>query len=170
MKDYLIPGMLVKLRNGEVAIIAYETNGITTRKILSWNDCSGRSVEIKDYNDKLEYPSAIYLSIDIIYSLNGFTSPFDMDEKKRAILWERNANNKFSYSERALALHLKDLVNYLCPSKNIYLIKKLNNIISIISDEGVEVNFPSKTTFINIPINKQVNVDDIIHGEILQQK
>lgn len=157
-KEFLKAGMLVKFQNQEIAIVC----NCSDRKMLSWNDRSGRCLELRDYNDDLTFPENSILNIDVVYDKGGYLTPFDMDPEKRLVLWNRNKEG-FSQKEKIKATEIKYLFSSLCNSEQPISIVPLKGAIVVYNDL-MKLFFPNNVFF---NLEKPMFLGDIIDGEIL---
>lgn len=156
-KKFLKPGMLIKFHNQETAIIS----SCSDRLIISWNDESGRSLNLEDYNDDLIF-GRDSLDIDVVYDTGGYIKPFDMDPEKRLVLWDRNREG-FSQKEKSKAIEIYHLFSSLCASNKPIIIVPINDIIEIYNDL-IKLTIPNDVFF---NLTKPMFLSDIIYGEIL---
>lgn len=154
-KEYIKPGMLVQLKSGELTIASYK-NRIREDIFLSWNDRTGRCLQLEDYLDDLTYPNHEELNIDKVYDIGIYCKPFDMDTSARSVLWDRYSNYRFSGGERTTAACLIGMLNmfskkfnskipikYNSSTKKIYI---GNNEVCLIIPEEFFPNLKESTT------------------------
>lgn len=157
-KKFLKPGMLIKFHNQEVVIVS-ECSG---KIIISWNDGSGRCLEVEDYNNDLTFSKNFDFNIDTVYDTGDYLTPFDMNPDKRLILYDRNREG-FSQKEKIKAIEINYLFSSLHMSNKPIIVVPINDIIEVYND-SVKLIFPNDVFF---NLTKPMFLGDIINGEIL---
>lgn len=156
--------MLVKLRGYEEPLIIYIDD--ISNLCLSWNDKSGRTLQLINYNNDLTYKNYKEYDIIIIYSLGPFYEPYTMDTKNRYIVWRRDTINVFSLDERMKAISIKGIFDSLCNEKEDIIIERINPDFLNIKNKSISMTIPD-IIFPNLHIDK-LPLDAIIIDEILQ--
>lgn len=162
-KEYIKPGMLVKFHSGEIAIANYEHNHDEDIG-LSWNDKSGKSLDLKNYSEDLSYPNHEDISIDEVYGVGSFYDPFNMNTSLRTLLWKRNGN-KFSQDEKVTANYLLVILNSFKRRVDETSIRYTHKGQIFIGDEEVSLIIPEKF-FPNL--KEATTLEAIVNGEVLR--
>ncbi len=103
-KKILKPGMVVKIKRGDVCIIALD-DSLNNKLKLSWDDGTNRSLYVENYTNKLMYPNhEEEYNIEAVYDLPLIGHPFTTkDFEKRPLLWKRDNKAFFSFREKKIA-------------------------------------------------------------------
>ncbi len=107
--------MLIQLRPGDMCILAYVSDTLYRGLSICWNDRSGRTLNLSDYDEQLMYKREPYIEdpsqydIMAVYGVGNYFEPFSMHTSNRFKLWERD-KQYYSMHDKLLASQIRILL------------------------------------------------------------